>query len=572
MREAEGHDVSAADTQETRIVWLASYPRSGNSWLRFQLGAYACGKAESWTVCNAASFDLHNLLGAAKHEDHDLVELARSVRDRSSAMPHSVYRAGEACIKTHFKWSLGHPWREHTEKVIYVLRHPRDVLLSAINYLQLMRKDSGSAREAAWEFVRNGGVPRWRKHFGSWYEHYESWTTIRDYPALLLRYEDLKRDPLAEFVRVIRFLELPLDIDRAKKAVAETLVDKVRKLEVDFRSRHELPQFRKGLYLVREGKTDQSLARIDPDLDSAFDRAFAEKLKATGYGTMSEGHPEGAKGHWPAPRIPAAYRAGAGRPSVLIYTTHRAASMFLHRITKKICVFLRLSHVSINDPAYHDVIKSTSWAQVIEDSTGPACFGPIRASSAKAVIPPDVEEAAVILHLRDPRDVLTSLFFSHTRSHPRLQGEFDPSDERRLEWERRGIDEFVRRRARGFARRYKVLLDGFRGLPNVRLLKYEEMVRDYGRWLGDFILGFEPHRQPRFASCKTPGAVEHLIEKLHELLYESHANEFAVESEDPAAHKRKVKPGDHREKLSGETIEYLNEEFREVLRELAYEV
>lgn len=113
---------------------------------------------------------------------------------------------------------------------------------------------------------------------------------------------------------------------------------------------------------------------------------------------------------------------------VLIYTVHKAASMFLHRLTLHTARALGAAYYSINDDQYHDHIKTASWKNFIENESGQGCFGPIRGGEAAPNIPDDLQYRSVLLHLRDPRDVLTSMFFSHVYSHGRGGGGLIPTN------------------------------------------------------------------------------------------------------------------------------------------------
>ena len=113
--------------------------------------------------------------------------------------------------------------------------------------------------------------------------------------------------------------------------------------------------------------------------------------------------------------------------SVLVYTVHKAASTFLHKLSIEICSELSLPYYSINDSKYHQIILDQSWESFIENlAETSACFGPIRSREKKGevqpLIPKNVGDYSIILHLRDPRDVLTSLYFSHVYSHSRKKG------------------------------------------------------------------------------------------------------------------------------------------------------
>ena len=102
---------------------------------------------------------------------------------------------------------------------------------------------------------------------------------------------------------------------------------------------------------------------------------------------------------------------GGNMKGLLIYTVHKAASMFLHRLTNDLSKHIGFDYYSINKTEYFDQIKSISWKKFIESKPKNSCFGPIRAGAAEPSIPEELESYSIVLHLRDPRDVLVSLFF-----------------------------------------------------------------------------------------------------------------------------------------------------------------
>src|SRR5207244_1685573 len=114
---------------------------------------------------------------------------------------------------------------------------------------------------------------------------------------------------------------------------------------------------------------------------------------------------------------------------VLVYTLAKAGSMFLHELTAEISRRLSVPYYSINDPKLQPEIQRSSWKRFIEEREGPAYFGPIRVGGAEPSVPEGLQTYSVVAHVRDPRDVMTSLFFSLAYSHGRIPGQFDPTDD-----------------------------------------------------------------------------------------------------------------------------------------------
>lgn len=87
--------------------------------------------------------------------------------------------------------------------------------------------------------------------------------------------------------------------------------------------------------------------------------------------------------------------------SVLIYTVHKAASTFLHKISTDVANEFGICYYSINNDRYYDEIKQLSWKTFIEDKSKQGCFGPIRAGITEAIFPEALSEYSIVLHLRD---------------------------------------------------------------------------------------------------------------------------------------------------------------------------
>lgn len=260
--------------------------------------------------------------------------------------------------------------------------------------------------------------------------------------------------------------------------------------------------------------------------------------------------------------------------SILVYTVHKAASMFLHSISEDVSSEFGIEHYSPNaggEAAIYDEIRRVSWKAFIENPARQGCFGPIRAGVADPIIPDRLSDYATILHLRDPRDVLTSLYFSNVYNHPRKQGRFNPSDDKRKQWQDEGVDVFVLKQAPTYQQRYEALISGLLGQENVILLRYEDMVADYSTWLERFLSGFSHLPLPpkrRFGLFSTPNS----LADVHERLYKKYRNDFIPPAEDVHKHIRQLTPGDHERKLAPETISQIDRAFDDILRRLDYPI
>lgn len=253
---------------------------------------------------------------------------------------------------------------------------------------------------------------------------------------------------------------------------------------------------------------------------------------------------------------------------IVVFTLHKSASMFIHQQCELLCRMARIDYHSPNQPAGGLTARRLMTDRDVWTSRH-GCFAPIRFF----VDIPRLEDYQVILHLRDPRDVLVSMFYSYCFIHA---GEIAPNTGYRREVAERGIDDFVLAKAsdrsgeiRGdygsgghiedvignVPRRYRDYLDRLVGKPNVTLVRYEDMVTDYRGWLEKFIAPFPIPEQSRY---------------VEELALEA-PNLFPRRERDAVNHVRHVAPGDYRQKLQASTIRRLDDIFAETLERLGYE-
>jgi len=258
------------------------------------------------------------------------------------------------------------------------------------------------------------------------------------------------------------------------------------------------------------------------------------------------------------------------KKKIIVFTLHKSASMFIHRQ----CEFLsRLSGIDYNSPnimnSGFDAQRLLTDESVWRDNAG--CFAPVRFY----VNVPHIEDYEIILHLRDPRDVLVSMFYSYCFIHP---GEVAGNTGYRKEIAEKGIDAFVLDKASekssrykgdygtgghledtigNMPKRYREYIDNLFGRSNVTFVKYEEMVTDYRSWLTKFIKPFPLEDKVK-------------AKVMDELVAQSSAL-FPKRENDVMAHVRHVTPGDHKNKLKSSTIEQLNEIFGDTLDALNYE-
>ena len=253
---------------------------------------------------------------------------------------------------------------------------------------------------------------------------------------------------------------------------------------------------------------------------------------------------------------------------IIVFTLHKSASMFIHQICAYLCRQAKIPYHSPNNRGNHlDAHTLLTDKDFWYSLHG--CFAPVRFY----VDIPNLDTYRVILHLRDPRDVLVSMYFSYCFIHV---GEVAANTGYRKKVADKGIDWFVLEMAindsmklqgdygtgnqvssltGGILRRYSDYIEHLLGRDNVTLVCYEEMVTSFRSWLEKFLASFPINNR--------------------EVVLESIASRsgefFPSRPTDVMEHMRHIKPGDHRDKLKPSTIDKLNYYFSDVLDALGYD-
>jgi len=222
-----------------RIVWIASYPKSGNTWTRAFLHnlfrnpdtPFDINKMDTLSANEAALGNFTAVLEQPWQEwTPDQVAAARPKVQRQIAQsrPYTVF------CKTHLAVMnvRGHPTIDMgaTAGAIYLVRNPLDIASSLMDHQGLpMPKIIEMMNMVNFETPttdKMAGEP-----WGNWSQNVESWTG-RANPALhVMRYEDMLADPLGAFTALVRFLKIDTTAQRIRKAVDHSSFKVLRRLE-----------------------------------------------------------------------------------------------------------------------------------------------------------------------------------------------------------------------------------------------------------------------------------------------------------------------------------------------------
>ncbi len=233
-------------------VLLASYPRSGNTWLRFLLYELLTGETADFETINAPH---------SPCADFPRVQ-------QTPIMPPLHGRL----IKTH------EPYRHEYGRAIYLVRNPLDVAVSEYYYMQGRGLFLGSLTEFVEVFVR-GGV----HGYGAWHRHVASWLDAPVSDLLFVRYEDLREDGCMTLAKIGAFLGVETAVTQLEQIWGNNTPQAMRQAEeksprTAFNFTDETARF------IRQTKENEQKEMVD-DLQVAQIRVTMQpQMQRMGYG------------------------------------------------------------------------------------------------------------------------------------------------------------------------------------------------------------------------------------------------------------------------------------------------
>lgn len=257
---------SAASDVRKGIVWIASYPKSGNTWTRAFLhnllrivtgdrnGAQNINEMNEYSTWDISAEIYRKYLDKDPREA-DRAEIAK-LRPRVQEQI-AEQTDGLSFVKTHnaLVMDRGFPTINSavTSGAIYIVRNPLDIAISYAHHM-------GRSIDHAIEFMAKPGLETSVTEksvyevYGSWSEHVMSWTRKPNRAVHVMRYEDMIADPTATFGKLARHLLMVPTAAQLAEAIDLSSFERLQKQEAE-EGFKERPQVSKQFF--REGKTGQ---------------------------------------------------------------------------------------------------------------------------------------------------------------------------------------------------------------------------------------------------------------------------------------------------------------------------
>ena len=270
------------------IIWLASYPKSGSTWLRAFLHNLFVSAAEAASINDLGRFARLDPDGLA-YESSAPRPLAELNAEEVAALRPKVHRAltrtspDSVFVKTHnfLGEASGVPLitMECTAGAVYVVRNPLDVVVSMTRHYGNTTDEAIAALNDPAFHTSSPEHPVAVVH-NSWSTHVMSWTQNPNAALHVLRYEDMMEKPIKTFGALARFLGLNAPRGRLKKAIRFSSFNVLRKQE-EARGFGERSPFSERFFAV--GKTGQWRKRLSSEQIGAVVDANRQQMERFGY-------------------------------------------------------------------------------------------------------------------------------------------------------------------------------------------------------------------------------------------------------------------------------------------------
>jgi hypothetical protein len=276
------------------IIWIASYPKSGNTWVRSFLSAYY--------FCKDGIFDVKSLSAIEDYPNKQFfdqeVKEGEIHKHWEESQKKILDRKKVKFLKTHNSLikAFGHDFTQpkYSLGVIHVVRDPRNVITSVKNH------NDFSSYEEALKFMQNdNAVLNDYKHLknyakttiiNSWRINYQSWMQNNSYRKLAIKYEDMVKDPNKIFENLIIFINTickfgNVDSKKLKNAIETTNFKKLQDIENQGKFSENVYSLKdnRKIKFFYQGPNNDWRKNLDQNMIEKMNKYYKEDLIKLGY-------------------------------------------------------------------------------------------------------------------------------------------------------------------------------------------------------------------------------------------------------------------------------------------------
>ena len=272
------------------IAWLASYPKSGNTWFRALLSNYLANRDECvpldelkapWGIARR-TLDTLTGLDASLLLPEELQTLWPALnRQLAATMP------APRLLKTHAALMPANGFLDlqGSAGAIYLVRNPLAVCVSFAHHRASSIDDTIALMHNRQHSMRHSGHdwhPALTECVSSWRDHVTGWVDTNALPTQVIRYEDLLDDTASIFAEAVAFLGLDVDAGRIAQAVKLSTFERLQTQESSHGFREKGSRTAR---FFRQGKKDSWQEKLNRRQINALLNTNGEIMERFGYST-----------------------------------------------------------------------------------------------------------------------------------------------------------------------------------------------------------------------------------------------------------------------------------------------
>lgn len=276
-----------------RIIWLASFPKSGNTWIRSFLANYFQPPGKTLDINSLREFTTSDV----RQDFYDMANggpySGKTVEDWMAIRPKALRliagsKPGHHFVKTHCQVGkvdgVDLIMPEVTAAAIYIIRNPFDVAPSYARHMSLSMDeviDRMTNRLAT--HANERGV---MEITGRWDDHIHNWTKAPGLPLHVMRYEDMLADTGRAYRELFGFLRMPVDKAQLRRTMKATSFRALQKQESEGGFRERPPEMERFFSTGQAGGwrrelTPSQAGRIRSEFLPALKDWYPEMLDET---------------------------------------------------------------------------------------------------------------------------------------------------------------------------------------------------------------------------------------------------------------------------------------------------
>ena len=283
------------------IIWIASYPKSGNTWIRSLLCSYLFSKDGKFNfnlLGNIKQFSSKNFLSSFKNPKKKQIEIfenwipSQTLINKDKKI-HFFKTHNALCTINGNKFTD----ELNTKAAIYIVRDPRNIITSLSHHYEINLEESFQflVNKKKTIFPIDFTALKVRDSYndvnvlGDWSGHYKSWKNIGFCPIKIIKYEDILTDTNGVFVSILEFLSKFIEIKIEKNKIHESLnstsFDALRKMEKEqgFVESTISNKTKQKINFFNLGKKNSWEKILDKKIVEKINNAFKDEMRELNY-------------------------------------------------------------------------------------------------------------------------------------------------------------------------------------------------------------------------------------------------------------------------------------------------